>query len=334
MDHNKFVPHNWFLNPHLQTLLPRIIRRTPKFQPVWQRLELPDNDFLDLAWSEPPEVAKGKPCLVLFHGMEGNFFSPYIHGLMQAVKQLGWLSVVMHCRGCSGEPNRSKRIYYSGDTTDIGYVLQWLENYLANVPIMAAGFSLGGNMLACYLAEQQDYAKLVAAVIVSAPFMLEPCSHRLEQGFSRFYHDYLLRALKANALRKVRKYPKTLPISEERLQKIRQIREFDDLITAPIHQFHNAHEYYQRCSALFRLSKITKPLLIIHAKDDPFMAPEVIPTPAQLSPSITYQYTEYGGHVGFVGGRGLSTEMWLEQRIPQWLMYYLDKKNDYSMATD
>ncbi len=334
MNNNKFIPHNRLLNPHLQTLLPRIIRRTSAFHPSWQRIILPDNDFLDLAWSEHPKQVKNRPCLVLFHGMEGNFFSPYIHGLMQAVKQLGWLSVVMHCRGCSGEPNKSKRIYYAGDTADISYILQWLENYLGNVPIMAAGFSLGGNMLACYLAEQREHAKLTAAVIVSAPFMLQPCSYRLEQGFSRFYHAYLLQALKANAIRKLQRYPDSLPISMERLQRIKWIREFDNLITAPIHHFCNADDYYQQCSALYKLKKITKPLLVIHAKDDPFMAPEVIPTRDQLSSSITYQLTDYGGHVGFVAGKGLTTQMWLEQRIPQWLTYYLDTRNDYTLATN
>jgi predicted alpha/beta-fold hydrolase len=50
---------------------------------------------------------------------------------------------------------------------------------------------------------------------------------------------------------------------------VRRIREFDDLITAKIHGFADAIDYYRQCSAMPLLSKITQPTLIIHAKDDP-----------------------------------------------------------------
>lgn len=320
-----FKPLLWASNPHLQTVLPRLFRRAPIWRPRWQRLELPDGDFVDLAWSESPERAPHKPRLVLFHGLEGNFYSPYIHGLMRAAKAQGWISVVMHFRGCSGVPNRNSRIYHSGETGDASYFLQWLINTYGSAPTAAVGFSLGGNMLGCYLGEQGDNAKVDAAAIVSAPFMLEPCAHKLDRGFSRIYQSYLLKALKNSALRKLESYPNSLPISIPQINQLKRISEFDNEITAPLHHYLNASDYYQRCSAMPLLPKVRKPLLIIHAKDDPFMTPDVIPPAGYLPANIEYQLTEHGGHVGFIAGSWRHPSMWLEQRIPSWLTPYLEK---------
>jgi predicted alpha/beta-fold hydrolase len=179
-------------------------------------------------------------------------------------------------------------------------------------------------MLAYYLAQQGNDSLLQAAVVVSAPLMLEPCSLRMEQGFSRVYQHYLLGQLKQNATRKLLHYPGTLPLDLSQLNKLRRIREFDDVITSRIHGFSDAVDYYRRCSALPLLPQITTPLLIIHAKDDPFMTDAVIPDLASLPPNIEYQLTECGGHVGFVGGTLKKPQMWLEQRIPAWLSPFLE----------
>lgn len=319
-----FQPLPGTANPHLQTLLPRLVRRRIKLTPVWQRLELPDGDFVDLAWSEIPEEAVHKPRLVIFHGLEGSVYSPYAHGLLESCQRLGWLGVVMHFRGCSGEPNVSPRAYHSGETQDARFFLNWLRERFGNVPTSAVGYSLGGNMLAYYLAEEGNRTPLQAAVIVSAPLMLAPCSRRLAAGSSRIYHNYLLGQLKQSLLRKQKRYPQLVPLTKKELKGIRSLLAFDDVITAPLHGFSNAQDYYNQCSALPMLPRIKIPLLIVHAKDDPFMSPEVIPNINQLPENIEYQLTEHGGHVGFVGGSWKKPEMWLEKRIPQWLLPYME----------
>lgn len=320
-----FHPMPGIANPHLQTMLPRILRRRLRFTPHWQRLDLPDGDFVDLAWSEDPSLAMEKPRLVVFHGLEGSLYSPYAHGMINAAKQHGWLGVVMHFRGCSGVPNRLDRIYHSGETDDADYFLHWLNERYGKMPTAAVGYSLGGNMLACLLARQGAASPLNAAAIVSAPFMLEHCCYHMETGFSRFYQRYLLNLLKANASRKLRAYPGSLPIDLAQLRKIKQIREFDDLITARIHGFKDAIDYYRQCSAMPRLGQITVPTLVIHAKDDPFMDHHVIPDKALLPPNIEYQLTEHGGHVGFISGTLTKPVMWLEKRIPAWFSRYLGR---------
>ncbi len=325
-DNSDFVPMPGLSNPHLQTMLPRLLRRKLQFLPHWQRLDMPDGDFVDLAWSEDPAQAGHKPRLVVFHGLEGSLHSPYAHGLIHAAAQHGWLGVVMHFRGCSGVPNRKNRIYHSGETEDGSYFLEWLDQRYGNVPTAAVGYSLGGNMLACLMARQGEACTLDAGVIVSAPFVLEQCCYHMEKGFSRFYQRYLLNLLKANASRKLKTYPGSLPIGLEQLRRVRRIRDFDDLITSKIHGFADALDYYRQASAMPMLPNIARPTLIIHSKDDPFMDHHVIPEPSLLPANIEYQLTEHGGHVGFIGGTWKHPTMWLEQRIPQWLSTWLDKK--------
>ena len=322
----EFVPMRGISNRHLQTMLPRLLRRKLQFTPHWQRLELPDGDFVDLAWSEDPAGALHKPRLVVFHGLEGSLHSPYAHGLSHAAKEQGWLGVVMHFRGCSGEPNRLNRIYHSGETEDGTWFLNWLQREYGKAPTAAVGYSLGGNMLACLLAKEGDDVPIDAAVIVSAPFMLEACSYHMDKGFSRVYQRYLLNLLKGNAARKLKAYPGSLPVDLRQLKSMRRIREFDDSITSKIHGFADAIDYYRQCSAMPILSKITKPTLIIHSKDDPFMDHHSIPAQEELPDNVVYQLTEYGGHVGFIGGTLRHPEMWLEKRIPAWLMPWLGAK--------
>lgn len=313
----QFVAATGLTNPHLQTLAPRFIRKKALFEPIWHTLDTPDNDFLDLAWSEDwrTETARQKPIFVLFHGLEGCFYSPYANGLMHAFANNGWLSVMMHFRGCSGKPNNLARAYHSGEVEDARLFLEHLDTLFPNQTKIAVGISLGGNMLANYLAQYNDQPLLDAATIVSAPLDLSACSQRIEQGFSKLYKTYLLASLKRNALRKHHLLKGELDLSYRSIKRVTRLYEFDDLITAPLHGFKDAEDYYQRCSGINRLKEITLPTQIIHAKDDPFMTEAVIPKYV-LPDNIDYRLFEQGGHVGFVTGSALRPRFWLEEALP------------------
>ncbi|SUG12864.1 hydrolase [Salmonella enterica subsp. arizonae] len=136
-----------------------------------------------LAWSEEPQQAKHKPRLVVFHGLEGSLNSPYAHGLIEAAQKRDWLGVVMHFRGCSGEPNRLNRIYHSGETEDGAWFLRWLQREFGAVPTAAVGYSLGGNMLACLLAKEGRDIPIEAAVIVLRPSFSKPVATTWTKGF-------------------------------------------------------------------------------------------------------------------------------------------------------
>lgn len=313
----QFIAATGLTNPHLQTLAPRFIRKKALFEPVWQTLDTPDGDFLDLAWSEDwqTETAHSKPLFILFHGLEGSFYSPYANGLMDAFAKQGWLAVMMHFRGCSGKPNRLARAYHSGEIGDARLFLEHIHQHFPKQRKVAAGISLGGNMLANYLAEYAEKPLLDAATVISAPLDLSACSQRIELGFSRIYRSYLMRSMKHNALRKHQLLQGEIGISYQSIKRMTRMHEFDDLITAPLHGFKDAQDYYQQCSAIHRLKSIRLPTQFIHAKDDPFMTDAVIPK-FVLPSNIDYRLFDNGGHVGFVSGSALKPQFWLEHTLP------------------
>jgi predicted alpha/beta-fold hydrolase len=286
-----------------------------------QRLTLPDGDFVDLAWGAEPE--KITAIVVLFHGLEGSVRSHYANDMMATLQQQGLLVVLMHFRGCSGELNTLPRAYHSGETEDAQFFLQYLHELYPHVPKMAVGFSLGANMLLKFLGENPQQQYLQAAVAISAPMLLAECANSINQGFSRLYQKYLLGSMLKSLLSKIdiMDYPNNLTAGQ--VKQIRSFREFDQHVTAPLHGFSGADDYYQQCSAMGFLKNIQIPTLVLHALDDPFMNHKVIPASHELSPLVRLEVSKYGGHVGFMQGTPWRPQIWLHRRVKDFIGSYL-----------
>jgi predicted alpha/beta-fold hydrolase len=309
-----FRPARWLRSPHLQTLWAALIRRPATPAVTRERFETHDGDFLDLDWIEGGEG----PIVIVLHGLEGSSRSPYAQGLAGALVRLGWRAVVMHFRGCSGTPNRLDRSYHSGETGDLGALIEHLRRREPAVPLLAVGFSLGGNALLKWLGEQGRRAPLTAAVAVSVPFLLDDAARRLEQGFSRLYQWWLMRSLIAKLRGKFRDRP--APVDFGTLRAWHSMRRFDETVTAPLHGFAGAADYYARSSSRAYLSVITVPTLVLHARDDPFMTEAALPRPEEVSGAVSLEICPHGGHVGFVGGAApWRARYWLDERIPAFL---------------
>lgn len=313
-----FKPAWWLRNKHLQTMWTRLSRRKLKFPLKSKRYELPDGDFIDTAW-----VGEGShnPIVIILHGLGGSLRSPYATGIMNSIVEKGWRAVFMYFRGASEEPNRLMRGYHSGDTGDFDFLVKEIRRQNPGTPVFAVGFSLGGNVLLKWLGENKTEACVKAAVAVSAPFDLSLAANSLQKGFSRFYQWYLLVALKRKYFAKFR-YDKA-PIPHKQVKACNNFWSYDNTVTAPLHGFYDAHDYYRQCSSKQFLKDIRVPTLVIHAKDDPFMTPEVIPEHYHASSSVEFDITHQGGHVGFISGDipGIA-EYWLDQRI---INFFADK---------
>ncbi len=314
-----FKPAWWLPGPHSQTLWPFFCRHQRPLVLRWERLELADGDFLELAWHGPP--ASRHLCLLL-HGLEGNYRSHYLPGLMRTLATAGWRTVLMHFRGCGTTINRLPRSYHSGETGDLAFVIDLLRKREQPAVMAAIGFSLGGNVLLKYLGEcGMDNGRdsgLDAASAISVPFDLASGARRLNRGVSRLYQWWLVRAL----CRKVRlKFNRIQsPIDLRKLDHQRSFYAFDGYVTAPLHGFRDADDYYRCSSSRAFLKSIRTPTLILQAADDPFLERSGIPAADDLSPSIRFELSQYGGHVGFVGGRlPWRPQYWLENRIPAFL---------------
>ncbi|MEK7839993.1 MAG: hydrolase [Pseudomonadota bacterium] len=308
-----FRPAWWLRNAHLQTLFPTFFRTLPRVSLRRERIELPDGDFLDLDWTEGDRG----PIVLVLHGLEGSSRSKYALGLMKAVHARGWRGVVMHFRGCSGEQNRLPRSYHSGETGDPDFIIRLLRQRYPESPLAVIGYSLGGNVLLKWLAEQGEAAPIDAAVAVSVPYRLADSANRLLHGFSRVYQWRLVKNLCDSFRRKRARVP--MPI-DPALERIRSFWDFDTAVTAPLHGFRDADHYYSTVSSRQYLRHIRKPVLLLHARDDSFMFPRTAPEPTELSPTIQLELSEHGGHVGFIGGLWpWKPHYWLETRIPEYL---------------
>ncbi|MDO9601315.1 MAG: alpha/beta fold hydrolase [Rhodocyclaceae bacterium] len=313
-----------------QTLWP-LLRKGPLPAYRRERHATPDGDFIDIDWIDappgaspttppgaspatPPGAPSATPHLIMFHGLEGSSRSHYARSLMHAVARRGWHGAVVHFRGCSGEPNRLPRAYHSGDSAEIDWVLRRLSAARPQAPLYVAGVSLGGNALLKWLGEQGSAARgVAAAAAVSAPHDLAAANVALMQGFNRIYTRHFLRTLIPAALAKLDRFPGLFDAA--RVRAANSMYAFDDAVTAPLHGFAGAAEYYARASAGQFLGGIAVPTLVLNAKNDPFLPAAALPGPSQVSAAVTLEQPDEGGHVGFVTDRFPGMLDWLPQRL-------------------
>ena len=308
-----YRPPWWLPGGHLQTIYARWLARSYAVPYRRERWETPDHDFIDLDWLDYP---KGDRLIVLFHGLEGYSQSHYARSLMANAAEAGWHGVVPHFRGCSGEANRLRRSYHSGDSDEIDWILHRVKTEKPHSETYAVGISIGGNMLLKWLGEQGERASriLERAVAVSTPLDLAAAAGELDFGIKRFiYASYFLRTLRPRALDKVMAHD--LAIDARAIRASVTFRQFDELFTAPVHGFASAADYWTRCSSKPWLNKIAVPTLVLNAQNDPFLPASALPGANEVSGSVTLEFPRAGGHVGFVTGKFPGHLDWLPQRI-------------------
>ena len=265
--------------------------------------------------------------LVLLHGLEGTVRSKYAQGFMHLARARGWATTMLIFRTCDGLIPSVPRLYHSGETTDIDYVIRRLVAERPGRSIIVAGVSLGGNVLLKWLGEQGNAVpvELRGAAAISAPFDLAAGSRFLEQGFSRVYVRHFVRLLKGKALATLERHP-LLPVDRDRLLASRTFWDFDDVFTGPVHGFAGAEDYYSRSSSIHFLQNIQVPTLLYSAVNDPFLPPVVLERVRVLARSneaLTVDFTSKGGHVGWVSGQPWAPSYHMEGRVASWLEKHL-----------
>jgi uncharacterized protein len=295
-----YRPAWWIPGPHVRTLWGRFIRRPPVVPTRREQWDTPDGDVLDIDRLDAPRA--DAPRLILLHGLEGTARSHYARGMLAEARQLGWGADFLLFRSCGGTLNRTRRFYHSGDTGDLDLVVNRIRADHPHSPLVLAGFSLGGNVLLKWLAEHRDDA-IRAAAAISVPFDLARGATHIDKGFARIYQANFIASLKRKVYAKLEHFPDL--VDRKRLGDVRSIREFDDLLTAPLHGFADADDYYARSSALTVLQDVRVPTLLLSAVDDPFLPRDVLDdvrTVAEKNSALHVEFVERGGHVGFVSG--------------------------------
>jgi len=313
-----YSPAWWLPGPHARTMWGRFFRRTPPLDTRVERWDTADGDFLDIVRLDAP---RGSPHLVVLHGLEGTARSHYARGLFLEAAHRGWAADLLLFRGCGPEANRARRFYHSGETSDLDAVARRLFEADPIAPFVFAGVSLGGNVLLKWLGEFGDALRdrVAAAAAVSVPFDLARASRHIDRGFSRVYQHHFLQSLRRKALAKLDRYPDLA--SRNRIESARTLYDFDDAVTAPVHGFASADDYYARSSSIRFLSRIGVPTLLLSAADDPFLPSSVLDDVrliAATNPNLEVEFPAKGGHVGFVGGQNpLRPFYYAERRVAQ-----------------
>ena len=307
---SKFRPCWWLRNPHLQTVFASKVFQPPEIATRSERIELEDGDFIDIALSQQ---AHGN-IVAIFHGLAGCVQSSYIQGVFASLEMAGFRPVLMHWRGCSGEPNRLARAYHSGASDDVAWFVDHLKQRFPDEKIFALGYSLGANALLKYLGESGNQSPLTGAMAVCPPLVLAEGANRLNSGFARVYQRYLISLMRRHHEQKRSTHPHLkLPPASTALNNFWK---FDNALTAPLHGYNDVHDYYTRCSARQFLPHIRIPTHILCAADDPFFTPAILPEAEELAGDTTLEISARGGHVGFLGNQP-DNRRWLDSHVAQ-----------------
>jgi uncharacterized protein len=297
-----YSPAWWIPGGHLQTLWGKLFRRQKAVPTTLERWDTPDGDFIEVHRLAGPG---GGPRLMLLHGLEGTVRSHYAQGLLGEAARRGWAADLLIFRSCGSEINRTRRFYHSGETSDVAFVVDRIVEEFPGAPLALAGVSLGGNVLLKFLGERgADLPPaLVAAAAISVPFDLGRSSKRVNRGFSRVYQRFFLNSLRRKVREKVVLFPDL--VAPDRVSALRTLEDFDDAITAPLHGYRDASDYYTRASSLPSLAAIRLNTLLLSAVDDPMLPAEVLDDvreAARKNPALHIEFVSKGGHAGFVTG--------------------------------
>lgn len=297
----RYRPAWWLPGGHLQTLWGKFGRRRIEVATRLELLRTPDGDALEL---HHLEGKAGAPHVLLLHGLEGSRESHYVGGFLSQAAARHWGATLLLFRGCGSSANNARRFYHSGETSDLELVAKALIGRAPQIPRFVAGVSLGGNVLLKWLGEGGVTSrKMRAAAAVSVPYDLEAGARRISEGLSRIYDWSFLRSLKRKARSKLARIPDLF--DDAKLARARNVFEFDDAVTAPVHGFSSAVDYYSRSSSIGFLERIRTPALLLSAVNDPFLPPAVLERvrhAAATNSCLSVEIVEQGGHVGFVEG--------------------------------
>jgi uncharacterized protein len=313
----------WLPGGQLQTIWPALYSQSYHGHPpafARERWSSPDEDFIDVDFAQHASTADA-PLLVLFHGLEGSSQSHYALAFAQWAREQGLAYAVPHFRSCSGELNRAPRAYHSGDFEEIDWILRRFKAAQPERKIIAVGISLGGNALMRWAQEMGASASRITQAVASvcSPLDLTASGHHIGRGINRWiYTPMFLRSMKPKALARLKLFPNLF--DRKKLEASRDLYEFDNVFTAPLHGFKDTNDYWQRASAKPRMAEIQIPALALNALNDPFMPASSLPQAGQVGKHVTLWHPAQGGHVGFPSGTFPAHVHAMPRAVGQWLL--------------
>lgn len=281
-----------YFNSYLETLVPYFFSKVGLVPYQRERMELPDGDFLDLDWVR----GGNKSLIIVSHGFEGNAKDHFIEKSAEFLHPKGYDILVWHYRSCSHEINRLPRFYDHGDIEDLQKVIE--ANCQDYDQVILLGFSMGGTMVINYLGSKTVHQKVKGGITFSVPFDLKASAEKLEKGFNKNLERSFLKKWKRKIQLKAEVFPEHFNL--DGLEKVSSLGELYTQFLLDVHGYENMEQYYQRWSSHQYTPKVSVPLLIVNALNDPMLSKNCYPV--DLCAQSDYVYLEtprFGGHTGF-----------------------------------
>ncbi|MGC6509653.1 MAG: YheT family hydrolase [Myxococcota bacterium] len=316
LDKENFKSPFWLKGPHSQTIYTNRIRRAPKVRYHPERVELPDGDFVDVFWS-------GQDCqswVICLPGIFGSKNALYVRGAVSRLNSMGLGVVVIHYRGAHGVLNRLPQAYHLGAIDVPLHLLSLIQSRYPGKGVGVIGFSLGGCLALQMLLNDADDIK--AAAVISAPTDPLSCARQVERPEAWMYRRNFMKRLH-NSLSMKEAQLRPLGIDIEGGYLAQNIFDFDERVTAPLHGYSGAEDYYAQCRTVHRLIEIKQPTCFISSFDDPVLGSDCFPSPETVSDSVELHLTHTGGHVGFVKGVPWKADYWAERIAVDFLVKHL-----------
>ena len=306
-------PYYLFSN-HLETIVPNVFRKINSFAYSREKLTTSDQDFIFLDWLKQ----KSDRLLIMTHGLEGNSDRLYMRGMADYFYERGWDVLAWNCRSCTGEMNKSVKMYHHGEIQDLTEVLQFAMTK-SYKKISLVGFSMGGSIILKYLGVINNKISGVIknAVAISVPCNLKSSASQVERPANKFYLKRFFKSL----INKIRIKARQMPELLKGLSDVRTFEELHKLYTIPVYGFKDTEDFYRQASAENYLKEVTIPTLVLNAKNDPMLSTDCFPGDIiKNHPNVFLEAPDRGGHVGFtLSGKKYT---WAEERTCWFLNNY------------
>lgn len=308
-----FRPAPWLPGGHLQTIVPSL----------WPARALGganESSVVDVGGGSAVRLDLHRPSgrprgtILYVHGLGGSADSGYMRRSARQARDRGWIAVRMNLRNCGGTERLARTLYNAGQSDDADRVWRHLDAAGFPRPFAAVGFSLGGNLLLRYAGRAGDACAPDAVVGVNPPVRLERCMRALERPSNRIYQLYftILLSRQVERIRRFREFagPAASPL------RIRTVRRFDSVYTAPDAGYPSAEAYYDDASASGYLRGVRRPALILTAADDPFVPVDTFEG-LDVAPRTELAVAPTGGHVGYWGRE--RPRFWAGSAVLTWI---------------
>jgi predicted alpha/beta-fold hydrolase len=311
-----FRPHLLLSSGHAQTIYAGLGAATKlPYLSRCHAIPTTDGDQLALHEDVPREWRKGGLSSLLVHGLGGSHRSPYVARIANKLRARGVRTYRLDMRGCGAGDQMAQKTAHAGRSQDVAAAVDFILTECPESSLVVVGFSLGANQVLKMLGEWGNSAPscLLRAMAVAPPIDLLACAKNIARPSRFAYNRWFVRSLVRDARRRAAWVPALADIDWTRPPKT--LYEFDDRVTAPVNGFSGAEHYYTCSSSSTWLQKIQRPTLILAARDDPIV-PGTIFQNLVLGDQVALHMTKHGGHVGYIGRRGLDPDRnWLEWRV-------------------